>query len=177
MVNEQIFKGHWTELRGKVKEKWGALTDDDLVLAEGNADQLIGIVQRRTGESREKIEHDLDRITNEMGTTMEKIRSQAAAAGETAREYAERAGDAARKYAGTANETAREYADRASEAARQQYEQFQNQYGDVMAGAQAKLADAGQVVRRNPIESLCVAFGTGLIAGVVVGLCFRPSRD
>ncbi|MBA3314212.1 MAG: CsbD family protein [Planctomycetota bacterium] len=181
MVNEQTFKGHWTELRGKVKEKWGALTDDDLVLAEGNADQLIGIVQRRTGESREKIEHDLDRMTSDMGTTMEKIRSQAssavAGASESARQYADRASETARKYAGTASETAREYADRASDAARQQYEQFQGQYGDVVAGAQAKLADAEQAVRRNPIESLCVAFGTGLVAGVVVGLCFRPSRD
>lgn len=159
MVNEQVFKGHWTELRGKVKEKWGALTDDDLVLAEGNADQLIGIVQRRTGESREKIEHDLERMAGDVGTTMEKLRQQTSAA-----------------VAG-ASDSARQYADKASEAARQQYDQFQEQYGEALAVAQAKYADAEQAVRRNPIESLCVAFGTGLIAGVVVGLCFRPSRD
>lgn len=177
MVNEQVFKGHWTELRGKVKERWGALTDDDLVLAEGNADQLIGILQRRTGESREKIEHDLERIAGEVGTTMEKMRQHTAAATEQARQYAQKAGDAARKYAGDTGDAARQYADLASEAGRQQYEQFQEQYGDALATVQAKYADAEQAVRRNPIESLCVAFGTGLVAGVVVGLCFRPSRD
>src|SRR5688500_7006799 len=55
MLNEQVFRGNWTEIRGRVKEKWGVLTDDDLVLAEGNPDQLIGIIERRTGESRERI--------------------------------------------------------------------------------------------------------------------------
>ncbi len=177
MVNEQVFKGHWTELRGKVKEKWGALTDDDLVLAEGNADQLIGIVQRRTGESREKVEHDLEQMAGDVGTTMEKLRQHTSSASESARQYAQKASDTARKYAGDAGDSARQYADKASETARQQYEQFQQQYGDAVAVAQAKYADAEQAVRRNPIESLCVAFGTGLVAGVVVGLCFRPSRD
>ena len=177
MVNEQVFKGHWTELRGKVKERWGALTDDDLVLAEGNADQLIGIVQRRTGESREKIEHELEQMAGAVGTTMEKLRQHTSAAGEQARQYAQKAGDAARKYAGDAGDKARQYADRASDTARQQYEQLQEQYGDALTAVQSKYVDAEQAVRRNPIESLCVAFGTGLIAGVVVGLCFRPSRD
>jgi uncharacterized protein YjbJ (UPF0337 family) len=177
MVNEQVFKGHWTELRGKVKERWGALTDDDLVLAEGNADQLIAIVQRRTGESREKIEHELAQMAGEVGTTMEKLRQHTAAASESARQYAQKAGESARKYAGDAGTAARQYADAASETARQQYEQFQDQYGEALAVVQTKYADAEQAVRRNPIESLCVAFGTGLVAGVIVGLCFRPSRD
>lgn len=181
MVNEQAFKGHWTELRGKVKERWGALTDDDLVLAEGNADQLAGIVQRRTGESREQIEHELEQMAGEVGTTMEKLRQHTSAtvagAGESARQYAQKASESARRYAGDAGEAARQYADRASEAARQQYDQFQEQYGEALAAVQAGYADAEQAVRRKPIESLCVAFGTGLVAGVIVGLCFRPSRD
>ena len=170
MVNEQIIRGRWTELRGKVKERWGVLTDDDLVLAQGNADQLVGIIERRTGESREQIERDLDRLTDDLSSQMEDVRHRAAAAAASASE-------AVKQYGDRASESAREYADRAGEAARQQYEQLQAQYGQVAAAAQARLADAEQAVRRNPIESLCVAFGTGLIAGVVVGLCFRPSRD
>jgi len=169
MVNEQIVKGNWTELRGKVKEKWGALTDDDLVLAEGNADQLIGIIQRRTGESREKIEHDLEQLTSDYGSAMDKVRRQASsvvgAAGETARKYADRA-----------SEGVHQYADRANAAARHQYEQLHGQYDETAALMQAKYAEAENAIRRKPIESLCVAFGTGLIAGVVVGLSFRPSR-
>ena len=155
MVNEQIFRGNWTEIRGRVKEKWGALTDDDLVLAEGNADQLIGIIERRTGESREKIEHDLDQLTNDYGSQMDRVRQQAAAAGDTARQYA----------------------DQASEVARQQYEQLQQQYGEMAADLQARYADAEAAIRQKPIESICVAFGAGLVAGVVAGLLLRPSRD
>ena len=170
MVNEQVFKGNWTELRGKVKEKWGALTDDDLVLAEGNFDQLVGIIQRRTGESREKIEHSLDRLTSDIGSKMDKIRQQAASAAASASETAKHLGD-------RASETARDYADRAGDTARQQYEHFQQQYDQVAAGLQSKVADAEAAVRRKPMESLLVAFGTGLIAGVVVGLAFRSPRD
>lgn len=169
MVNEQIIQGNWTELRGKVKERWGALTDDDLVLAEGKADQLIGIIQRRTGESREKIEHDLDQLTRDYGSQMDKVRRQAGA-------VVSSAGEKARQYADRASESTREYTDRANAAVRQQYEQLHGQYDEVAASVQAKYAEAENTIRRNPIESLCVAFGTGLIAGVVVGLCFRPQR-
>jgi len=170
MVNEQVFKGNWTEIRGRVKEKWGALTDDDLVLAEGNLDQLIGIVQRRTGESREKIEHEMDQMTRDYGSRMDRIRQQASSAASTA-------GETARQYAGQAGETARQYADQANEMARHQYETLQQQYGRAAADLRGRYSDAEAVVRRSPMESLVVAFGAGLIAGVVVGLSFRPSQD
>lgn len=159
MINQQVFRGNWTAIRGRVKEKWGDLSDDDLVLAEGNPDQLLDIIQRRTGESREKIEHDLDRLTSDYGSHMDQIRQQASVAATSARDYAEQA----------------------TEAARQQYEalqrQFQEQYGDVAANLQAQYAQAETAIRRKPIESLCVAFGTGLLAGVVVGLAFRPTKS
>ena len=158
MINEQVFRGNWAEIRGRVKEKWGDLTDDDLVLAEGNVDQLIGIVERRTGESRESIEHHLDQMTSDYGSQMDQIRQQAS----------------------TAAASAREYADQASEAARQQYEQLQRQlqeqYGEIAANLQAKYGEAEAAIRSKPIESICVAFGTGLLAGVVAGLALRPGR-
>jgi len=56
MVNQQVIAGQWNELTGKLKEKWGALTDDDLRHFNGNVDQLVGRIQRRTGETREAIE-------------------------------------------------------------------------------------------------------------------------
>lgn len=43
MVNQQVLAGHWNELRGKLKEKWGKLTDDDLLSFNGNVDQLVDI--------------------------------------------------------------------------------------------------------------------------------------
>jgi uncharacterized protein YjbJ (UPF0337 family) len=49
-------KGDWNITKGKLKQKWGALTDDDLQYAEGRQDELVGRIQKRTGETREAVE-------------------------------------------------------------------------------------------------------------------------
>lgn len=48
-------KGNWNELKGKLKEKYGELTDDDLVYAEGQEDQLLGRLQKKTGVAKEEL--------------------------------------------------------------------------------------------------------------------------
>ncbi|MBV8075593.1 MAG: CsbD family protein, partial [Planctomycetaceae bacterium] len=53
----------WKELKGKVKEKWGQLTDDDLEQAAGRRDQLVGALQRRYGYERDRAERELDELT------------------------------------------------------------------------------------------------------------------
>ncbi|PEN12963.1 hypothetical protein CRI94_11900 [Longibacter salinarum] len=60
---EQQAKGNWKQLKGKIKEAWGVLTDDDLDRYEGKRDQLEGHIQEKTGESREKIRKKLDRMS------------------------------------------------------------------------------------------------------------------
>jgi uncharacterized protein YjbJ (UPF0337 family) len=49
-------KGDWNVTKGKIKQKWGQLTDDDLQYAEGKSEELLGRIQKRTGESREAVE-------------------------------------------------------------------------------------------------------------------------
>ena len=49
-------KGDWNILKGKLKQKWATLTDDDLQLIDGKGDELLGRIQKRTGESREAVE-------------------------------------------------------------------------------------------------------------------------
>ena len=49
-------KGDWNIIKGKLKQKWGALTNDDLQFIEGKNDELFGRIQKRTGESREAAE-------------------------------------------------------------------------------------------------------------------------
>lgn len=62
MFNADILKGRWKELRGKVKEKWGEMTDDEFRVVDGKYDQFIGLMQRKTGESREAIEKHLSTL-------------------------------------------------------------------------------------------------------------------
>jgi uncharacterized protein YjbJ (UPF0337 family) len=49
-------KGDWNITKGKLKQKWAKLTDDDLQYTEGKQEELIGRIQKRTGETREAIE-------------------------------------------------------------------------------------------------------------------------
>ncbi|PWT96159.1 MAG: hypothetical protein C5B53_10155 [Candidatus Melainabacteria bacterium] len=59
-MNKDQLQGDWTHLKGKIKEKWGKLTDDDLKVIEGKRDQLSGKLQERYGYAKEKAEKELD---------------------------------------------------------------------------------------------------------------------
>ncbi len=58
-MNEDRIKGNWKQFKGRIKAKWGELTDDDLDVAEGNLDHLVGRLQERYGiakdEAKERI--------------------------------------------------------------------------------------------------------------------------
>lgn len=49
-------KGDWNIIKGNLKQKWAKLTDDDLQFIEGKQDELLGRIQKRTGETREAVE-------------------------------------------------------------------------------------------------------------------------
>ena len=55
-MNSDRFEGNWKQLKGKMKEQWGKLTDDDLDKAEGQRDQIIGRLQERYGIARDEAE-------------------------------------------------------------------------------------------------------------------------
>ena len=55
-MNNLEIKGDWNIAKGKLKQKWAKLTDDDLQYADGKHDELLGRIQKRTGETREAIE-------------------------------------------------------------------------------------------------------------------------
>lgn len=55
-MNSQTIKGDWNIAKGKLKQKWGQLTDDDLTYVEGSEEELYGRIQKRTGETREAVE-------------------------------------------------------------------------------------------------------------------------
>ncbi len=59
MTNLQ-FKGNWNEVKGKLKQKYGQLTDDDLAFAEGKDDELLGRLQKRVGKSKEELRMEIE---------------------------------------------------------------------------------------------------------------------
>jgi uncharacterized protein YjbJ (UPF0337 family) len=58
-MNTLEAKGDWNIIKGKLKQKWAKLTDDDLRFADGKSDELVGRIQKRTGETREAVEKAL----------------------------------------------------------------------------------------------------------------------
>jgi uncharacterized protein YjbJ (UPF0337 family) len=61
-LNIDILAGKWKQIRGKIKEEWGELTDDDLGQIGGQYDQLVGALQERYGHSREEAEQEVDKF-------------------------------------------------------------------------------------------------------------------
>lgn len=57
-------KGDWNIAKGKLKQKWATLTDDDLQYVEGQKDELLGRIQKRTGETREAVEQAIKESSN-----------------------------------------------------------------------------------------------------------------
>ena len=140
MITKKELEGHWTELKGQIRERWGQLSEDELQQAHGDAEQLIGVIQQKTGQSRAEIEEFLNHSIENGYTTLEQAKA-------SARQFAEN-------------------------TSRRVQEQFQNVEHQLEAGYD----EAQQLVRGRPMESVLAAFGTGLVAGVVVSLLLRPSR-
>ncbi len=54
-MNEDRIKGNWNTLKGKLKQNYGELTDDDLTYVEGKEDELFGRLQKKLGKTREEL--------------------------------------------------------------------------------------------------------------------------
>lgn len=62
MDNDWKIKGNWNELKGKVKQKWADLTDDDVLYVEGKEDELLGRIQKRIGKTKDEIKKEIDEL-------------------------------------------------------------------------------------------------------------------
>jgi uncharacterized protein YjbJ (UPF0337 family) len=137
MVNQQVLKGDWNEVAGKLRSKWGQLTNNEMQQYKGDTAQLVGYIQRKTGESRDKIE----RFINDLG--------------ENSGEGVGRAAEAVKEFASHAVETVKEGAEVIADHARSGYEA------------------AERIVKERPASSVGVAFGAGLIVGLLFSLVVR----
>ena len=59
-MNWDVITGQWKQLKGKVREKWGDLTDDDLDKIAGQRDQLVGKLQERYGYAKDRAEREAE---------------------------------------------------------------------------------------------------------------------
>jgi uncharacterized protein YjbJ (UPF0337 family) len=64
-MNWDQISGQWKQFKGKAKEKWGRLTDDEIDVINGKREQLVGKIQERYGIAKDQAEKDVDRWANE----------------------------------------------------------------------------------------------------------------
>jgi uncharacterized protein YjbJ (UPF0337 family) len=65
-MNQDILQGKWKQLKGKARQRWGELTDDDLNRVEGNYQELVGIVQEKYGRSRAEAEAEVREFMDDL---------------------------------------------------------------------------------------------------------------
>jgi uncharacterized protein YjbJ (UPF0337 family) len=63
-MNRDQLEGNWKEFKGKVRQKWAELTNDDLDRIEGRREELVGTIQKRYGKAREVAEREVDEWIN-----------------------------------------------------------------------------------------------------------------
>jgi len=90
MITREEIRGRWNEVKGRLLDQWGQLTDDDLQQFRGSTTELIGVIQKKTGATRNEIEAFMSNLVNDG----ERIGSRVSGA---AMQYAEEAGDCAKE--------------------------------------------------------------------------------
>lgn len=98
MVTSEKLQGHWDQVKGRIRERWGDINDDELQQIKGDSERLVGVLKEKTGETRQEIEAFIeDAVQN------------------------------AESYLGQAAETGRQYADSAAKAVQEGYQQVEQQ--------------------------------------------------
>ncbi len=151
MITKEHAQGNWKSIVGAVKEKFGQITGDELSSLDGNLDKLIGLVQRKSGQSREWVEAFL---TDASGAS---------------KDVTQRVTDNAAKYASQAAEVVRDNYEHLSDAAQRGYEQLSE-------AASKGYESTIKTVSNRPLESIAIALGCGVLAGVLVGLSMVSER-
>ena len=137
------FDNHRDEIKGKLKQRYGQLTDDDFTFAEGKGDELLARLRERLGISSEDLNAVLDEFYGEAGTRIDQARQKV-------------------------GELAEEVRAKASVAATEVKHQAEAAYAQARQQARDFWQDGEEYVRQNPRESLVAALFAGFVAGLLI---------
>jgi uncharacterized protein YjbJ (UPF0337 family) len=91
-MNADQLEGKWKQVKGEVREKWGKLTDDDILVIGGRQDQLIGRVQERYGMAKEAAAREVDTFLKQLSDPGEAFTSSTASPNDRAKVHSAGAG-------------------------------------------------------------------------------------
>ncbi|WP_018127345.1 CsbD family protein [Balneola vulgaris] len=61
-MNDLIIEGNWNQVKGKLKQKYSDLTDDDLTYVDGKEDELLGRLQEKLGKSKDEVKDEINNL-------------------------------------------------------------------------------------------------------------------
>jgi uncharacterized protein YjbJ (UPF0337 family) len=147
-------EGDWKQMKGKAKEKWGKLTDDDLTSIAGRRDQLEGKIQERYGYAKDQVRKEIDDWYRSTESDLRGSKMSSTSAGYTSRDT-EDLGDqieAIRTDIQGLTSTVGRIANK--------------QIGRAQDKALATANEAEEAIRRNPLSAVAIAVGLGFLFGV-----------
>jgi len=147
-MNWTTMQGNWNEAKGKVKTKWGRLTDDDLMQVGGNKDRLVGVIQQKYGIAREKAEEQLEEFMSASDGLLAKAKEGAQEVVEKGREYVEKG---------------REFVEKGVERGKEMVEKGKDYVQHTSASGMAN--DLKDLIARNPVQSAILGIGLGFLIG------------
>ena len=144
MVDQATFQGNWNQIKGKIKEKYGQLTDDDLQSFDGNMDQLIGKIQQRTGEGRQQVEEFLGTLSGDASGILERGRTMA-----------------------------QDAMHRGQEAMNQGMLRGRDMWDQTSGQMSERYHQAEDTIKSYPTQAVAIAFAAGLVTGLGMCLLAR----
>lgn len=155
------FDGSWNQIKGKLQQQFGQLTDDDLQFAEGKGGELLGRLQSKLGMGAEQVEELLT-----------KLKGEVADSGEGAKGTIESMKTAAGQFADDMKGKASGVVDDLKTAASAKAGEFKGQAGEACDQARQKARtlheDAEEYVREKPRQALMTAIAAGFVAGLLI---------
>ena len=160
-MNTFAFDSSWHQLKGKLRQQFGQLTDDDVDFVEGKGEELLGRLQAKLHMSDARLNTVLHKLQEELdeaaGTVRGRIESVKAAAGLTVGDLKHKATDVVEDLKHAASAKAEEFKGQAGEA-----------YDHARQRARTLHEDAEEYVRHKPRESLVTALAVGFVAGLLL---------
>jgi uncharacterized protein YjbJ (UPF0337 family) len=148
MVDQATFQGNWNQIKGKIKEKYGQLTDDDLRSFNGNLDQLIGKIQAKTGEGRQAVEEFLGSLSGGSSQVLERGRHMAE----------------------DALQRGQEYMSQGMQRSREVWETTSHRMADGYHQAE-------DTIKTYPTQAVAIAFAAGVVTGLGLCLLAAGRRE
>ena len=108
MITKEEVSGTWNEIKGRVKQEWGNISDDDFKQVEGNMDRLVGLIQKKPGSARTEIEKVLRSWSQQTSGMLGSASQVAQGVAQSAQDYAGQAREIAGEQYGRAQALVRE---------------------------------------------------------------------